>query len=404
MSFVIRKSTLINYFLLLTFIGAPLTWVPVIPFSGSTFEIPNAISLACIALLPIVALRSIPRDYLPYLLVLWLFFYFSSMALNNTPEGYLVARKYVGSLALFWVVAILIQKTPYPIHRLGMAGVLGLLIVMELSFILTGSDFFLALLDYVTSFNRNEFTYHKMRPAFNAFVPQSGDLTYVASQINTVANFAILFGLFACIDQNDAKRRLIFWPISVICFVIFSSSAVLTLVVYFVLSFVFQKRQLSTFQALGMIVLTAAVGILITSVSAQLAELAGSNITADERSRGARISQYVFALQAINQSPFIGLGYFEVDGYPVHNWLAFSWSNAGFLPAVIVVWIYAIAFMMAYRLAAAHPRNAAIYLTVFFMFLLRTSVGGAGGIPAGPALFALTFLYSEYLRHSQSIQ
>jgi hypothetical protein len=93
------------------------------------------------------------------------------------------------------------------------------------------------------------------------------------------------------------------------------------------------------------------------------------------------------------------VGYFEVGGHVIHNWMLFSWATAGLVAFLITLAVDCSLVIAALMLVKSVPRGAPSVVALLTMFLIRTSVGGAGGIPSGPAILAAAFLMGLLVRH-----
>ncbi len=61
----------------------------------------------------------------------------------------------------------------------------------------------------------------------------------------------------------------------------------------------------------------------------------------EDASAEARVEQYQVAMDRIEQHPWMGSGYYLIDGYPVHNLFLSAWMNAG-----IAAFLAALAFYL----------------------------------------------------------
>ena len=59
-----------------------------------------------------------------------------------------------------------------------------------------------------------------------------------------------------------------------------------------------------------------------------------------DASAGSRFDQLIWALMRIEQSIWIGSGYAEIDGHPVHNLFVGAWMHAGLAAFILVAIVY----------------------------------------------------------------
>lgn len=377
----------------------PMRWVPIISAGGLVLEVPNAVSAVFALILPFAILisRRMWRIHLLFgLLVLWSLLYFLSMTVHNTPLGIPIMRQEVMQTAFGWTLALAIAHSNIPLSRIGFWGLICLGGLVYVSSLMVGVDIISEVLNYIFTGDRNRFLYRALRPIFNAFVGGSSDVTYVASLMNDLAMSIVMLVIlvFLADGREPGKSRA---PVNLFAlgcmafaFLLFSTSAI---IVILLVAMVFGYRLLgraSDFQKVAIPLLALMAAIV---VAGPLDDFIGSNLAEDGNSRGARLGQYAEAMDRISENMLTGDGYFEHDGFPVHNWPLFSWSTAGYVPFLIVIGVYLMSFYGAAKGITFLKRGDGLYLLPLFMILLvRTAFGGGGGVPSGSAIVAMAVI------------
>lgn len=60
----------------------------------------------------------------------------------------------------------------------------------------------------------------------------------------------------------------------------------------------------------------------------------------DDASAAARVVQFETAIERIEKHPITGSGFYEIEGYTVHNLFLSAWMNAGIVAFLLVVCFY----------------------------------------------------------------
>lgn len=387
------------------FIAMPLAWIPLLVIGPTVLEIPNAASIAFLLILPfaIMVSRRMTHIHLIFgLLVLWSVLFFGAMHLHGTLDGLKVQQKQIMETAFGWTLAISIAHSDIRLHRVGFWALVSVLVALEFSALMMHVDLIYGILQYLTTGNRSAMLYGAMRPSFNAFVKTDSDVSYVASQINAFANYIILFSLLTFMQDTDtnrgpslvAKAAGVFGLLFGI--VLFSSSGVLVILAFG--SAFFLRILRSAPPATRILVPLACISVVII-LSGPLIDFLSVNVGDDDGSRNSRLHQYAYALNAISSHALFGIGFFLIDDNPVHNWTLFSWSVAGLFPFLVVIGVYLLVAAYGIRAARYVGESWPVILGLGVMVFVRTSVGGGGGIPAGPAIGALAAILGILERH-----
>lgn len=383
-----------------------LSWVPLLSGGGTILELSNVTQLVFILLLPAILLfsRPAPMIHLVFsLLVAWSLVMLLALTLHGESGGTGFVRQQFPQALFGWSLALCIANSRAKVSRMGLVGLIALFAALEFSAITAGASAFIGALEFVTSLDRTTFIFRVLRPALNAFIHQEGDPVYVASQINNVANTIVLLAclaFFSGVEQPRGPGRLLGNMVAgaalIFAFIMFSSSAVLTMALFGVATMLQVTLRLpSHLRNLAILFILTVVIVLYQPVNTFLEV----NLSEDEVSRSVRVEQFKYAMSAINSNVLTGVGYFEVGGHVIHNWMLFSWATAGLSAFLIVLAVYASLMLMALLLARSAPRGTPTVIALLVMFLIRTSVGGAGGIPSGPAILAAALLLGLLVRY-----
>jgi hypothetical protein len=391
--------SLVTLFLAISTVG--MKWIPLVKLGGITLEISNIVQLLMIfVFFPIflvkkklIAHSSTFMNLLLALIVLMTFVLFirgdgyatgilrlsifslvSSYVLINIDSRALVLSKYLVPLALITFITVIIY-----------------------SFYLAGVDFFLEVKNYLITQDRVQFVYGSIRPALNAFSAASkeGDLEYLASIINAIAGvFTLFFILSSALSNKHGNVMLISAAISLFfVFVLFSLSALLICVItglIFIAHYI-RHTNISIFKLLISLVV---IPVLIINFT-PLFNFVYSAILDNQVSTAHRVNQYMNAAELLNKSPFLGSGYVLIDGFQIHNLLVFTWVSGGVFLffGVFVVYLIAIALIIegiyGSLIEGSKRVEYLLMATLPVIFLIRCSVGGAGGLPAGSSSIAI---------------
>ena len=394
---------------MLAYVGvslSTLSWVPLLASGGTILELSNVTQLMFILLLPAILLFSRPAPVIHLLfalLVAWSLVMLLALTLHGQSGGAGFVRQQFPQALFGWSLALCIANSQAKVSQVALVGLVTLFAALELSAISAGASAIIGALDFVTTLDRTAFIFRVLRPALNVFINQEGDPVYVASQINNVANTIVLLACLAFysgVDQPIGFRRnlgnLVAGLALIFAFIMFSSSAVLTMALFGVATMLQVTLRLpSHLRNLAILFILTLVIVLYQPVNTFLEV----NLSEDEVSRSVRLEQFKFAMSAVNSNVLTGVGYFEVGGHVIHNWMLFSWATAGLPTFLIVLAAYGTIILVAILLVRSTPRGAPTGIALLAMFLIRTSVGGAGGIPSGPAILAAALLTGLLVRH-----
>ena len=384
-----------------------LTWVPVLSGGGTDLELSNMVQLIFILALPfalVFSRRATPVTILFGLFVAWAVILLFALSLHGNQGGTGVVRQQLAQALFGWSLALCIANSDVRIGRAALVSLIIFLAALELSAIRAGNSIVLGALDFVRTLNRDYFVYWVLRPALNAFTTQVDDPVFLASEINNVANamvFLVCLTFFQGPDE-EPRRRVLAWIVAglglILAFVIFSTSAALVIAVFLLASLFMVTARLSP--SVRVLAFLLSLG-LILAVSQPLTTFLSLNLADDEASREARVEQFAYAVEAINERLLTGVGFSEAGGHVIHNWALFSWATAGILAFLLVLAVYLVLAYVTVRLMKAVPRSAPAILALSTLIVIRTSVGGAGGIPSGASVLACAVLTGLLIRYGQ---
>jgi hypothetical protein len=390
-------------------VSVPLSWVPVIAKGGIVLEIPNMIGIFFLLILPfaIFVSRRMWRIHLLFgLMFVWTIFYMGAMILNETPRGLDMVRLQVTQAAFGWTLALAIAHSSIRLSRIAFWAIIVLVGMLHLSAFLTHINLAGEFLNYLITGNRTQFVFRGMRVIFNAFTSNLADVDYVASQINNLANTLVLFCALVFLD--DGKDTKVFSLLSKavgvaflgVAFVLFSTSAIMVILV--ICACLAYRAMTRSHIIVGAMLPFVLVSLLIV-VHEPLFDFFASNLAEDTQSRGARLGQYEYAASVISDNLLSGVGYFEFGGYSIHNWPLFSWSTAGYLTFLVTLAVYLVFLLASAGYLRWDRNNAHVILPLVTIMLIRTLVGGGGGIPAGSAIAAMSIVLGLLERYRRNV-
>lgn len=377
-----------------------LVWVPVTSIGGTRLELSNMASLLMVASL---ALFAFPRFQFPAIFALLYFVLLTllgSFAFHG-GEGIGTINRSVLAVTAAFAVANL---RPLSLHDLGLALRIAVPVFLGffwLSASLAGINIIGATVDYLLTLNRSTFIFKALRPIFNAYV-EGDQLTYLASVLNSLASaISLLFIIsVACLRQG-----WVMWVITiflfVMIFILFSTASVLSATFTLLLAWIGWMVRTPS-KIVPVLVLLGCV-VIVPFVMGDLEAYIALNVLADESSRSARVSQYLGSIDLIDVGLLTGHGYMTINGYEIHNFLLFSAVSAGIFAGAAVFLVMLIAIWTCLRCAYLSLTDDRweypVISGLMFLFLIRISVGGGGGLPseAGAVALGLAMLVSRNL-------
>jgi hypothetical protein len=220
----------------------------------------------------------------------------------------------------------------------------------------------------------------------------------VASTKNEVAVGVLVLGLLLRAGNNKSDRDLV--GIAGMGFVLFlllllnTRSVIIAggagLAVAFVLGAIIKPIDNVPLLALKSVALVAA---LVLAIGSSVPDDGASSSLGDrfafqDASAGARVDQFNISLVEIEKHPFVGNGYFELDGHPIHNLFLSSWVHAGaaafalvviFYLGVLLQWIVFVSTLIAKRDRWVLPIAPEWVATLPIMGLFRVWLSGDAG-------------------------
>lgn len=397
----------------LTYVGlsfSTLSWVPTFSGGGTDLELSNMVQLIFILILPglfVFSRRATPVTLLFSLLIAWDLVMLLALTLHGSGGGTGVVQQQLAATLFGWSLALCIANSEARIGRVAMVALVVYIAALEFSAIRAESSVFLGAFDFLRTLNRDEFIYRVMRPILNVFTSADEDLVFLASEVNNLANTMVLLActiFFRGPGEEARTEGLIGGLVAavglILAFIIFSTSGVVVAAVFLLALLLKAASRLSLPMRILLILLTAA---LILALIQPISTFVAVNLADDQASRGARVEQYEYAVGAINSSILFGVGFSKAGGNVIHNWALFSWTTAGIVAFFLVLAAYLWISCVAVLLARAVPRSFPSILAMLVLFIMRTSVGGAGGIPSGPSILAAALLTGLLVRYERRI-
>lgn len=387
--------------LFLTLASVGVKWIPLAKIGGITLEVSNVMQLILIfVFFPIYLKRSNFKFRMSFFMNFLLGF-ISLIALivvcRSHSEASGILRLSVFSVMSSYVL-VNIDARALLYSRLVVPLALGsFILVILISFHLADKSFVTSVFSYFKTFDRNEFLYGNFRPALNVFSGSSeiGKPVYLASNVNPISSvFALLFIISGALSFQYGWPMLFAALVSLFfVLLLFSLSAVL-ICAFCSLVFVLKYSRNIKLTFFKSIILFVFVFILVV-ISGPLISFGYSAIMDNGVSIGHRVLQYSLSIELINESPLWGPGYILIDGLQIHNLIIFSWISGGVLMFFGAVFIYLMLLYIMFEGIYISLFKDSPYIehllmaTLPVVFLVRCSVGGAGGLPVGTASVAV---------------
>ena len=401
------RVTQVLVFIALATAGA--VWIPLIRVGETVLELANVGDLLLIACACcfVLARRLLNAPLLLNLIALLLFLLAAGFLLRGERGLGPVILSTPALLAAY----ALVNLEPLSARQLeaptafALAAFFGLFVISSIA---AGTNLPDAVLRYVATLDRNAFVYSDLRPVWNAYA-SGEELEYLASVINGVsAAFTLFFLLSATLATNGSRLMLLCAVISLgWVIVLFSASAILTCVLgisVLAARQIIQSGHRPTLSALWF----PALAIVCLPFAGYVILFLDSNVASDTASWSSRLAQYRGAFDTIDARPLLGSGTVTVDGHKIHNLPLFSWSAAGFPSFLVAIAIYVcVSCIVLDGIAGSFRRGPVVaeYLIMSvlpILLVVRTLVGGAGGVPSGAAMtaIAVVLLVRRNLRRS----
>jgi O-antigen ligase len=401
-----------NLILLVVMVTVGICWIPMASILGVVIDVENIGRVFAISLLPLLIFSNkfkVRTDAIIVVLFLWILWTAVLMNLHTGNEGmYLMRMWLVEVLFAFTILNCNIQSI-YSLRLITIISVFSLTLIFAYSAYSVGIDLVNETLNYVITQNRSHFLYFTLKGTFNAFSTYTDE--YKTVVINKVAaTYSLYYCVLLLLPKSNSSivntLNIVALIISAIFIVLlFSSSGVL---VFVFSSLLYAVKILKEKKVNGVIIIVIfglmTVSVLAVYVGGDIVDYVMFQVDSDTDSRAGRIVQYTGALNYIMKYPILGVGYKTFDGAPVHNWILFSWLSAGFLSALMAIAVYLLIVKKSLSNSAniLYINNDKIPLTYLvmalaFIFLIRSLVGGGGGVVSGAGMNALAIilLYSR---------
>jgi O-antigen ligase len=109
------------------------------------------------------------------------------------------------------------------------------------------------------------------------------------------------------------------------------------------LRFIRSPGSSAAFLAVKALAAVAAIVIVIGYMNSEaVTGLMTDRFSFEDASAEARVEQYQVAIQRIEEHPWVGSGYYTVEGYPIHNLFLSAWMNAGIVALLAALSFYLI--------------------------------------------------------------
>lgn len=235
------------------------------------------------------------------------------------------------------------------IFRIGAGlAVLVFIVVVELMARNLGLSWLDAIREFLSSGNLHFVVFSFLRPVFNSLEP-TGEVTFVASQKNAIAVCLLVAGL---LFRGGFARSSIdivgLFHMGVVLFLLLllNTRSVIIVAGVSVIMAVGLREVIKPEHKLHILSFKALAAVLAVIIAINVAEptpvadLMSDRFAFDDASAAARVLQFETAIERIAQHPFAGSGFYEVEGYTVHNLFLSAWMNAGILAFLLVICFY----------------------------------------------------------------
>lgn len=396
-----REDFLSQVLLFLALASVGVKWIPVITIMGIPLEVSNIAQLMLIFLFFPILLKRNNYVFRSSILFNYLVSFSFIMALvivyRSQSDAIGIVRLSLFSLLSSYVLVNIDPRALLNSKNIVPWALVSFVFLILISFHLADKSFLLSIYSYFITFDRHDFLYGSFRPALNAFsgAAEAGKAVYLASIVNPISSvFALLYILSGALSFKHGWPMFISAIVSLLfTILLFSLSAVL---ICALASLVFIGRflrhvEFNSFKLVSFFVVLA----IVLVVSGPLISFGYSAIIDNEASNGHRIWQYSQSLRLLNELPFWGPGYVLIDGHQIHNLFFFSWISGGILMCLAVVGIYLMLFILMFEgiygvlFKGSQKIEYLLMATLPILFLVRCSVGGAGGLPVGSASIAV---------------
>jgi hypothetical protein len=398
-----------NYILAIALITGGISWIPIIEIGGVSIDVENLGRLLTIVMLPLLILKNrfkMRMDSIVVVLILWIVWTATLMHIHTGTDGIVVMRMWLVETVFVYTTLNCNIKSITSLKVISISSVFVLSILFAISSYIAGIDLLGDTLNYIITQNRPHFLHHTLKGTFNAFIPNDANFDEIKSVImnKVAASFALYYTILLFMPKSTSSiintLNNVAIGISVVfILILFSSSSILMFLFSTILYTKTRLRQ----NRLGEIILFTIIGLVFISVTIvflgnDIVDYLFYQISSDENSREGRVLQYLGALKYIEGSPIFGVGYVTFGGLAVHNWLLFSWISGGVVSVLLSIIIY---MLIAQKVLSNKNKisnsdhNFSIYylvLALSFIFIIRTMVGGAGGVASGAGMIALSIV------------
>jgi O-antigen ligase len=309
---------------------------------------------------------------------------------------------------LFWLTcgvgfaASVASARKFVSFRVG--GVLGLVIliaVIEIFARRIGLSWTDAIRQFFVTGNLNFVVFQFFREIFNSIDPNLAGSAkqFTGSTKNDVANALLVVALLfrsASVKPDRDIFGMVYMGIALVLLVMLNDRSVLIsaaggLLIATIIGAAMRPVGNTALLALKLIGLLGAIVVGLGTLTMETGPLAtlAQRFSFEDRSAVARLSQYEGAFSMIEKHPFTGNGYFEINGYAIHNAFLNAWAYGGFLPFLLVVifylvvlmrWMKSIRLVLRIRDYWVSPLAFEWVAALPFLPLFRMWLSGEGGI------------------------
>lgn len=351
-------------------------------------------------------------------LIPWAIYLFIITAVLKDSEG-----SNIGPRQIFYLFAgvalggcIAATRNIRIIFRLGAAlGLIAFVVTIEILARRIGLSWLDAIDHFINDGNLKFVIYFFFRAIFNSLQSATGELISAARK-NDVAACILVLGLVFRSASSAPQRDwagMIVLAFTLGLLILLNTRSVLIvggmgLIMATLLGTVMRPGKNSgptAIKLLGLaILLVLAVQYSITDTAASA--MLGERFSFDDYSAEARLNQLTFAIQAIEQHPWTGMGYVEVDEQRIHNLFLGAWIHAGLFAFLLVVLFYFVIVVRWVRIVVGVARNPRSWvLPIAFEWLatlpilpfFRVWLSGDAGHPFISEWIALSIFFGTVL-------
>jgi O-antigen ligase len=281
--------------------------------------------------------------FLIYLIIL-------AAVLRGTPAQNMAPRQLfylIGTVALGGCIAATARLS----RVLRTGSIIGLLLLV-VGVEIVARSIGLSWIDAITAFLRGDLNfvvYSFLRDVFNAVNPNPEDLVGAATKNDVAVSVLVLVLLVRASSRNPARdyvgMAILAGGFGLLVLLNTRSVLIVAALAVCMAAVIGAAAQPHRTIPSLLVKVGGAIVLAMMAITYSVSDFAASNTLSDrfafdDYSSMSRMIQYQAALQAIQDHPLTGAGYFEVDGHVIHNLFLSSWVHTGVAGFALVMIFY----------------------------------------------------------------